>query len=367
MGPKDAQHTAPTVAIENHLRVWHRLLRYPNALAAAQETRVGTTPCDLVYQRGMHRLMRYRRSTAATWDEPVLFCYALVNRPYILDLQPDKSVVRHYLARGFDVYIIDWGVPTRGDEGLTLEHYVCGFLREAIDWIVRERARDDLHLLGYCMGGTLAALAAALQPASVKTLTLLASPIDFSGRENLLSIWTEKERFDVDTFVDAHGNCPAWFLQACFLLLKPVENILEKNRALLENIEDPQFLANYFAMELWVNDNIPVAGETFRRFVKDLYQSNRLVRGELQLGGQCVDLGRLTCPLLMLMAKKDHLVPPSSTEGIRPHVASRDVQSVLFDAGHVGLIVGSKAQRTLWPEATRWLAERSTSSKAHAS
>jgi polyhydroxyalkanoate synthase len=367
MGPKDAPNPPPSAAVEDYLRVWQRLFSYADAFGVAQQTRVGTTPCDVVYERGTHRLMRYRRSTTATWNEPVLFCYALVNRPYILDLQPEKSIVRHYLARGFDVYMIDWGVPAHGDRVLTLEHYVCGFLREAVDWVLANCARSNLHLLGYCMGGTLAALAAALRPDTIKTLTLLAAPIDFSDKETLLSIWTEKERFDVDAFVDAHGNCPAWFLQTCFLLLKPVENILEKNLALFENVEDPRFLANYFAVELWLNDNIPVAGETFRRFVKDLYQSNRLVRGEFELEGQRVDLGRVTCPLLMLTAKRDHLVPPSSTEGIRPRVASRDVKSVVFDAGHVGLVVGSKAQRTLWPKATRWLAARSTSSQAHVS
>ena len=129
---------------------------------------------------------------------------------------------------------------------------------------------------------------------------------------------------------------------------------------MFENIEDIRFLSNYFAMELWVNDNIPVAGETFRVFVKDLYQDNQLVRGKLHLGSRRVDLGRITCPLLLLMAKNDHLVAPPSTAGIRPHVGSRDVESVVIDAGHVGLVVGGKAQRSLWPEATRWLADRST-------
>ena len=103
---------------------------------------------------------------------------------------------------------------------------------------------------------------------------------------------------------------------------------------MFDNIEDPQFMSNYFAMELWINDNIPVAGETFREFVKELYQNNRLVRGEFLLGNRRVDLGRIICPLLLLMAKNDHLVAPASTEGIRPHVGSRDVESVVIDAGH---------------------------------
>jgi polyhydroxyalkanoate synthase len=352
--------------LAKRLRVWRRLLSYPGALAVAQETRVGTTPCDVVYERGTHRLLRYRRDTAATWAEPVLFCYALINRPYILDLQPDKSVVRQYLDRGFDVYIIDWGVPAHGDRFLTLEHYVCGFLKEAIERVLRERGREALQLLGYCMGGTMSALFTALHPDLVKSLTLLAAPIDFAGEESLLNFWC-KHFDEVDDFLNAHGNCPAWFLQQCFQNLKPIQNLLQKALTMFENLEDPKFMGNYFAMELWVNDNIPVAGATFREFVKDFYQNNRLVRGDLHLGGRRVDLARITCPLLLLTAKNDHLVAPSSTEGIRPHVKSQDVESITIDAGHVGLVVGSKAQRSLWPEATRWLADRSAPSQSRAS
>jgi polyhydroxyalkanoate synthase len=364
----DAKHEAESQkdASAEDFDTWRRLLSYPNALAAAQETQVGTTPCDVIYERGTHRLLRYRRETPASWAEPLLVCYALINRPYILDLQPDKSVVRHYLDRGFDVYIIDWGVPGHADRALTLEHYVCGFLKESIEHILRGCGRNDLQLLGYCMGGTMCALYSALHPAAVKSLTLMAAPIDFSGRESLLNIWTDRAHFDVDAFVDTNGNCPAWFLQTCFQNLKPIQNTLQKTLSMFDNIEDPKFLANYFAMELWVNDNIPVAGETFREFVKELYQNNRLVRGELRLGDHRIDLRRITCPLLLLMAKNDHLVPPSSTEGIRPCVASQDVKSVVIDAGHVGLVVGGKAQRSLWPEATGWLAERSTSLQSDA-
>jgi polyhydroxyalkanoate synthase len=363
--PAECVREGQTGVFAERRRVWRRLLSYPRALAVARETRVGTTPCDVVYERGTHRLLRYRRETPATWAEPVLFCYALINRPYILDLQPAKSVIRQYLARGFDAYIIDWGIPARADRFLTLEHYVCGFLKEAVELIVRERRREDLQLVGYCMGGTMSAMFAALHPSLVKSLTLLAAPIDFGGQESLLNLWTERTNFDVDSFVDAHGNCPAWFLQSCFQNMKPIQNLLQKNLAMFENLEDRRFLSNYFAMERWVNDNIPVAGETFREFVKYFYQRNRLVRGEFHLGDQRVNLARITCPLLLLMAQNDHLVAPPSTEGIRPHVGSQDVESIVIEAGHVGLVVGGKAQRSLWPEATRWLANRSTPSQSH--
>ncbi len=343
-------------------RTWRRLLSTPSVLRAARETRVGASAADVVLTEGTHRLLHYRRTTPALYAEPVLFCYALVNRPTILDLQPDKSVVQQYLKRGFEVYLIDWGVPTDADRALTLEHYVTGFLARAAELVGERHGVDRLHLLGYCMGGTMAALHAARRPGQVATLTLLAAPIDFARQETLLNLWTDARHFDVDAMVDSYGNCPAWFLQTCFLLMNPVANLFEKNVAFYEQMDNPRVMSNHFALESWLNDNIPVAGETFRRFVKALYQSNLLVKGDFELGGERVDLRRIHCPLLLLTAKNDHLVAPSSTEGIRPHVGARDVHSMEIDAGHVGLVVSGKAHQTFWPAATRWLGDRSTAS-----
>ena len=206
----------------------------------------------------------------------------------------------------------------------------------------------------------MSALFTALHPDPIKSLTLLAAPIDFGGRESLLNLWTDRKHFDVDAFVDTYGNCPAWFLQSCFMHMNPVHSYFGKTMTFCEQMEDPKMVSHYFAMERWINDNIPVAGETFRQFVKCLYQEDQLVRGELHLGPRRVDLGRIACPLLLLTARNDHLVPPRSTEGIRRQVGSPDVTSMTIDAGHVGLVVGGKAQKTFWPAATRWLAERST-------
>jgi polyhydroxyalkanoate synthase len=289
-----------------------------------------------------------------------LVCYALVNRPYILDLQPDKSVIRQLLARGFDVYMIDWGAPTAADRSLRLHDYVCGFLKNVVDFLREQDRVANLNLLGYCMGGAMSTMFTAVYPELVKNLILLAAPIDFSSKQPLLHLWTDEEYLDIDALIDTYGNCPAPFLQGCFQMMRPVQNYCEKYATFYDNMYDPRFVENYFAMEKWVNDNIPVAGETFREFVKKLYRRNELVKGEFRLGDVPVKLDRITCPLLLLTARDDHLVLPESTEGIRPHVGSTDVKSMMINAGHVGLVVSSKAQREFWPEATRWIADRST-------
>jgi len=341
-------------------RLWRNMLSVPRVVDAARDVQVGTTPSTVVLESGTHKLLHYTRATPPTHAEPILFCYALINRPYILDLQPDKSVVRQYLDRGFDVYMIDWGVPSHADRALTLYDYVCGFLDKSVELVRRAHDGKRVHLLGYCMGGTLSALHAALNPDAVKTLTLLASPIDFGGRESLLNLWAQGATFDVDALLDTYGNCPAWFLQTIFLWMNPIRNFFDKSIAFWEQMSDPEKVSSTFALERWLNDNIPVAGATFRTFVKNLYQRNELVRGQLFVGPRRIDLSRITCPVLLLTADNDHLVAPPSTEGIRPHLGSRDIKSMAIRAGHVGLVVGAKAHAKFWPEATRWAADRST-------
>jgi len=206
----------------------------------------------------------------------------------------------------------------------------------------------------------MSAMFTAIHPELVKNLILMAAPIDFAGDDSLLHVWTRSEYFDVDRLIDAYGNCPAPLLQGAFQMMKPVTNYFDKYCTFFENMHDEDYLDNFFAMERWGQDNIPVAGETFREFVKCLYQRNELVKGEFRLRDVPVQLKRITCPLLLLAAAHDHLVPPASTFGIEPHVGSAEVKKLTLPAGHVGLAVSTRAHRQFWPEASRWIAEHST-------
>ena len=349
------------------LKMWSRLFAVPRILDAAREVKVATTPFDVVYEEDSLRLLHYQRNAPAAYAEPVLFCYALVNRPYIIDLQHDRSVIREFLGRGFDVYLIDWGVPSAADRSLLLRDYIDGLMKNCVDFVLRKAATSRLNLVGYCMGGTMSAIFAARYPERIQTLTLMTAPIDFSkgGEQSLVQFWSNPDYFDVDSLIDAYGNVPAEFLQASFQMMKPVQNYFLKYVNFFEKMDDEQFVENYFAMEKWTNDNIPVAGETFREFVKKLYQRNELVKGEFRLapGEEPVQLSRINCPLMLLTASADHLVPPSQTEGIVPHVSSKDVKSMTLDAGHIGLAVSTKAHKKFWPDATQWIADRSTARK----
>jgi polyhydroxyalkanoate synthase len=346
-------------AADETLKMWSRCLALPKVPEKALHVRVGTTPHDVVYEEEGLKLLRYRNEAGVSFRESILICYALVNRPYILDLQPDRSVVRQLLKRGFDVYLIDWGTPTAADRSMRLYDYVCGLMKNVGDYVCEASASHTFNLLGYCMGGTMSALFTALYPEMVHTLTLMAAPIDFAADESLLRVWTQEQYFDVDRLIDVYGNCPAPLLQSSFLLMKPVQNFIEKYTGFFESVHDEKFVENFFAMEEWTRDNIPVAGETFREFVKCLYQRNQLVKGEFRLRDKPVKLERITCPLLLLAAAFDHLVTPASTLGIEPHVRSPEVKKMMLEAGHVGLAVSSKAHRKFWPEVASWLAEHS--------
>jgi polyhydroxyalkanoate synthase len=340
-----------------------KMSHLPKMMEVAQRVRVGATPTETVHRVDKLRVLRYVADVERQYDVPLLFVFALVNRPYILDLRPGKSVVNHFVQRGFDTYNVDWGVPSDGDRFLDMEDYIERYLNDAVDF-VRERTHcDKINLLGYCMGGTMSAIYTALHPDKVKNLILLAAPVDWSNHDNLLARWTAADVFDVDKLIKVYGNAPGEMLQGSFLLLKPVSNLVEKYFTFYENLEDEKFLEDFFAMETWLNDNIPVAGEMFRQFVKYLMQQNLLIQGRLRVGRKPVHLRNITCPILNLTAQNDHLVPCGQSLPFNDAVGSADRTAINFPAGHIGLAVGSKANKELWPRVCDWLGARNRAAK----
>ncbi len=335
-----------------------RLSRLPGLVQRAQRVKKGATPSEVVYREDRVRLLHYVTDDLPRYKTPLVFCFALVNRPYILDLLPHKSVVKHFVDAGFDTYLIDWGAPSPADSRLTLEDHVDGYMNHIFEFLRKRTGQPQANLLGYCMGGTMSAMYAALYPEKVKSLILMAAGIDFSTREGLLNLWTDAENFDVDAFVDAFGNCPAQYLQSCFLLLKPVANLLEKPIGFYERLDDDQATDEFLTVETWLNDNITVPGETYRQFVKYLYQQNLLVQNRMPLGDRLVNLRDIVCPVLNLLANRDDLVPCSQSEPFTDLVGSADRKTMRLDTGHIGLAIGSRSHRELWPSAARWLVER---------
>ena len=341
--------------------MWNRFVDAASGAHTEGDDRFDAESYEVIYQAGSLRLLRFGDTQPAGPSVPVLICFSLVNRPHILDLRPNRSVIRQLVRQGLSVYLIDWGVPAAGDRTLRLCDYVCNRLKKMVDVVCAQSSTTQVSLLGYCMGGTMAAMFTSLFQQQVRNLILLATPVDFTGDESLLNVWTREEHFDVDGLIDVFGNCPGKLLQVCFQQTKPIQNYVEKYMNFHARRDDDVFLENFFSIERWANDSIPVAGETFREFTKMLYQRNLLVTGNMQLGGTPIDLGKITCPLLLLTADSDHLVPPSSTLALKNYVSSTEITEMSVDAGHIGVAVSSKAHQRLWPQAAAWLAAHSLS------
>jgi polyhydroxyalkanoate synthase len=336
-----------------------RLAALPGLPEKMERVRKGVTPREIVYEEDKLKVYRYIGQGKIKQKTPLCFVFALVNRPYIVDLKEGRSVVAHFVNAGFDTYLIDWGTPTRAERFLTTDDYVNGYMHNVISYLQERTGEPQVSLLGYCMGGTLSTMYTAIHQERVRNLILLAAGIDFATRDGLINLWTDPRYFDVDKFVDTMGNVPADFLQNAFLMLKPISNFIEKPINLLENLHKDEFVEDYLYMETWLNDNIPVPGEVYREFAKYLFQQNLLTKNRLPVGRHTVDLRKITCPLLNLMARNDDLVPCAQTEPLNDLVSSKDKEKIIWPAGHIGLAVSGKAQKELWPRATEWLVKRS--------
>lgn len=328
-------------------------------MASPPDVRVGETPATVVWQENKMKVLRYEAIAPRKHATPIVVVYALVNRPAILDLQPDRSVVRRLLEAGHDVYLIDWGTPSPLDQHLTLADYVNRYIHNAVRVAKRESGVEQVSILGYCMGGAMSVMYASLHPENVKNLALMAAPLDFANDPSLLTAWAKPEHFQVDPIVDAYRNIPADFLAGGFQYLKPFENTVGKFMSLYKLAGDEKAVENYFRMEKWNSDGIPLPGETYRQYIKDLYQTNRLAQGKMEIDGKRVSLAPLTMPLLAITGDNDHLVPAISTTAFVDRAPSADKASIRCATGHIGLSVSSRSHKEVWPKVAQWFAERS--------
>lgn len=316
----------------------------------------GVTPREEVWRDGKVVLYRFIGDTAPTARVPLLITYALVNRPYMVDLQEDRSLVRGLLAQGQDVYLIDWGYPDRSDRFALLDDYVNRYIDGAVDHLRQTSGEDAINVLGICQGGALSLCHAALHPAKLRNLITMVTPVDFHTPDNMLSNWIRM--VDVDLLVDTLGNVPADLMNLSYLMLKPFRLNVQKYVGLLDILDDRRAVQDFLRMEKWIFDSPDQVGEAFRQFAKQFYQANGFVEGGIALDGEAVDLSRLRMPILNIYAEQDHLVPPDASKALRGLVGSQDYSELSFRGGHIGIYVSSRAQREVPSAIAGWLAAR---------
>ncbi len=319
----------------------------------------GQSPKEEVYREDNVVLYRYKSMVEKPYEIPLLIVYALVNRPYMVDLQENRSLVRNLLALGIDVYLIDWGYPKRNDRWLTIDDHVNTYLANCVDFICEQHGLDKINLLSICQGGSMSLCYTALHPDKVRNLITMVTPVDFNVSDGLLNVWAGctygPQSMNIDTMIDAQGNVPGDFMNFGYLLLKPFQLNVEKYLGLTDILDDEAKLINFMRMEKWIFDSPDQAGETFRQFLKDFYQSNKLIKGEVMLGDQRVDLKNITMPVLNIYAEEDHLVPPKSTLALKDYIGSQDYTVLSYPVGHIGMYVSGKVQNDLPPAIAKWL------------
>lgn len=318
---------------------------------------VGTTPADVIFRENKWRLLRYRpRPEGIAYQTPVLLVPSLINRHYVMDLLPGRSMAEDLVKAGHDVYCIDWGTPGDEDRYLEFDDFCDKYLGRAIRVVAKRTPRKKIHVLGYCLGGTLATIHATVHQEHIASLLLLATPVKFED-DGLLSQWTRQKDFQVSDIVDAYGNIPWQLMQASFQMLRPTLN-LAKAMTVIDRAADDEFLDGFFAIETWGNDNVSFPGKCYEQYIERLYRNDMLIKDELRVSGRPAKLGAIKVPTACVVFEDDTIVPWQSAAMVLDKIASTDKELWKLRGGHVGAVVSKSGQKKLWPRMSAWWAAR---------
>lgn len=330
-------------------------------LATRKRPEVGITPADVVHHENKWKLLRYRATTPRRHETPILFVPSLINRHYVMDLVPGKSMAEWFVAQGHDVYCIDWGTPGDEDRYLTFDEVCDKYLGRALRIAAKTSQSQKAHVLGYCLGGTLAVIHAATHQERIASMALLAAPVSFKD-DGPLAAWTQSAQFDPAAITRAWGNAPWPLLQGAFHMLRPTLN-LAKAVALIDRAWNDEFLDGFLALETWGNDNVSFPGEAFVRYIEDLYRKDALVTGQMTLSGKPAKMESITCPLLAVTFEHDNIVPWKSAALVVDRAGSQEKRHVKLPGGHVGAVVSKAAAKGLWPMISQFFVEHEVGPK----
>ena len=333
-----------------------------------EQVEIATTPKDEVLRTDKVTLYRYRPLVEQRISTPLLIVYSLIGRHTMTDLQEDRSLVRNLLGMGVDVWIIDWGNPSRADRWLSIDDYVTGYIDECITAILDRTGADNVNLLGICEGGVFTLAYAALEPSRVRNLVLAITPLDFHAdqqdaqlEKGFINVWTRSlTKEDVDRMIEVWGVLPGEFMGAIFSMLTPVRSATKYHLDLLDVANDERKLLNFLRMEKWLADRPHHPGEAAKQWLQELYQDNKLVKNTWQLDGRTVDLRNVSMPVLNIFALDDHIIPPATSRALDGLLGTSDYTELGLPGGHIGLFVSTKSQGIVGIGIVDWLTKRDT-------
>ncbi len=350
----------PSMLTNRWLEFAERLQKFNRIVST--RAMVGQTPKETVWTLNKAKLYRYTPVVppASRYRIPLLLIFALITRSWILDLRPGYSFVEYMVGQGFDVYLLDWGVPGLEDRHLKFDDYALEYLPRAIRKMKAISGSEEFSMLGWCIGAILTTIYAALRPdEGLRNLVLLTAPLDFSNRDAVtFARWTDERYFNVDRILETYGNMPAEIIDSGARMLKPIDNNITYFWKLWDNLDNQRVVEAWQAMNTWVTDRIPMAGAAYRQMIVELYRHNALIQNRLLIRNQTVDLARIQANLLAMIADDDHITPPCQSDSIVDKVSSRDKEVRHLTGGHIGIMVGGARQAT-WSHIAGWLGDRS--------
>ncbi|MGY4104902.1 class III poly(R)-hydroxyalkanoic acid synthase subunit PhaC [Ignavigranum ruoffiae] len=341
---------------QDQLSAQEKLIQGIHTLSNLEMPKGGVSEKEVIYTEDKLTLYHFIPKVKNHLKTPTLISYALVNKYYMLDLQEGNSFIEDLLNAGADLYVIDWGYPTKDDMYNTMEDYIQGYMRNCVEAVLEHAQADKLNFFGICQGATFATIFTALNPQYVKNLVTVVAPIDFSPSDRLLFHWGKE--MDADSMVEAYGNIPGDVMNNGFLLLSPVKLTTNKYLDIIDRLDDPKAMTNFLALETWIFDSPDQAGATIKQFTNDLYHDNKLIKGELKIGDQVVDLKNIEQPLLNVIATRDDQVPQKASEPLNKAVSSKDTETVRYESGHIGLFVSRRSRKEMIPKVMEFYKER---------
>lgn len=338
---------------------WAATARWLEVLAYDHKPSTGISPKEIIWRKNKSKLYHYQPTTDRKYRTPIMLIYALINKPYVLDLTPGSSLVEYLVNEGFDVYLLDWGEFEWEDRELTYSDFVIDYIAAAARRVARHAVSPDISIIGYCMGGTMSTLYAALFSKPVlKNLVYLAAPIDFTDAGSY-DVWLRAPGYDPDRIADAMELIPKGFMDWGTRMLNPMGNYVGTYSRLWKTIEEKEDEHFWKVLNRWATDNINFPGAAYREWIRDFYQNNKLIKNQVILRGRRVQLQRIKANLLALVGTRDHIALPHQTAAALTYLGGNDKTYLEYPVGHGGLVLGSIAHDQVFPDITGWLGERS--------
>lgn len=312
------------------------------------------TPREIVWKKNKSTLY-FHPAKEKKYQIPVFLVYSLLNKPYILDIGEGSSVVGGLTEKGYDVYFLDWGSPGYEDNEITLDNYILDYLEKGVKRALRHSGAKEISMIGYCLGGTIAAIFTALTELPIKNLILATVPIDFSVGI-VPDKWLkglQKGTINFDRLAEVYGVIPTEIMYGMFRGLSPVYVSPWVN--LISRAHDLEYVEKWRRMDKWTKDSASFSGAAFKQLFNDLYKDNKLLKGELTIAGKKVDLKNIHCPLFVFSTSRDTLVLEKQSLPVIDMVSSEDKTYEVFEGGHVSLALTGKFAIF----ADKWLSSRS--------